>query len=57
MFASWWGFLLLTLFNAAVCLLLPRLVTLDRDRLLRRLKPETVAVKNSENTVFSDPIG
>ncbi len=56
MFENWWGLLLLTLFNTAVCLALPRLVTLDRDRWFRRLKPQAIAAKASEPTAFSDTV-
>lgn len=36
---DWLTFLLMTAFNATVCLLLPRAVTLDWKRLYRHLRP------------------
>lgn len=52
---SWLEFALVTMFNLSVCVLLPRLVTLNWGKLMQRMMIKVNKSVSSQSSHFSTP--
>lgn len=53
--SSWLEFALVTMFNLSVCVLLPRLVTLNWGKLMQRMMINSNKSVSSQSSHFSTP--
>lgn len=53
--STWFEFILLTLFNATICVLLPRVITLNWSQIFSQLKGQSKRLPNMTGEDVSNP--
>ena len=53
--SNWFEFMLLTLFNATICVLLPRLITLNWSQMFSQLKGKSTPLRRMSGKDVSNP--